>query len=531
MKGAAIHSKPQKNSRSRSKLNLFGFFAITAAMVMSVHEYPTFAVAGMQIPFFLVVTGLLWFLPVALCSAEMATVKGWEEGGIFTWVSAMLGKRLGFAAVFFQWLQITVCFVTIIYFMLGALSYLLGIEAIENDPLVKCVCTLAVFWTLSFAQLAGMKRTSWFARFSFIFGVVITTVLLFVFGILYVASGKPLELGADSASFLPDFSHASTLVVLVSFLLANMGVEASASHVNEMENPTRDYPLAVLLLVVLATALNFCGGFIVAGVVPFDKLSMSSGMVQTFETLITDFDGGLDWVVKIVCALLAIGVIGEVGSWVVGPSRALYAAAEQGLLPKHLLGLNKSGVPVRIIIAQGVVVSIWTVVLTLGGGGDNLSFLTAISLATVIYLVSYILMFISYLRLIRHSGYQRGFNVPGGMPGKMLISLSGLASSVFALAIAFFPPAVITASQAPIYETMLVMSFAFALVLPFVIYGLYGKRHSRLPRGPVHMQAGDVNKFTRLSGRGEHLIASERRKGFVERDDAERRRAERGRES
>lgn len=57
-------------------LSFFGFFAITASMVMTVYEYPTFASSGMNLVFFLVVGGVLWFLPVAMCAAEMATVDG-----------------------------------------------------------------------------------------------------------------------------------------------------------------------------------------------------------------------------------------------------------------------------------------------------------------------------------------------------------------------------------------------------------------------------------------------------------------------
>lgn len=69
-------------SKQAKSLTLFGFFAITASMVMTVYEYPTFATSG----FHLVFPTSWWIfmvLPVALCAAEMATVDGWQEGGIF----------------------------------------------------------------------------------------------------------------------------------------------------------------------------------------------------------------------------------------------------------------------------------------------------------------------------------------------------------------------------------------------------------------------------------------------------------------
>lgn len=62
-----------------------------------------------------------------------------------------------------------------------------------------------------------------------------------------------------------------------------MGVEASASHVNEMTNPKRDYPLAMIMLVILAIALNTIGGLTISAVLPLKDLSLSSGVVQTFK--------------------------------------------------------------------------------------------------------------------------------------------------------------------------------------------------------------------------------------------------------
>ena len=507
---AAPHDAPGRLASAKPALTLAGFLSITAAMVLSVHEYPTFAVAGMQIPFFLLASGLLWFLPVAVCSAEMATVKGWEDGGIFSWVGGMLGTRFGFAAVFFQWFQITICFVIIIYFGLSALSYLLDFPALNSDPLVKTAGVLAVFWLVSFLQLGGTKRTAVFAKFGFILGVLAPTVLLLAFSALYVASGKPLQLDFGDPKLLPDFTQVSTLVVFVSFLFANMGAEASASHINELKNPTRDYPLAMILLVIAATVLNAIGGFAVAGAVPLDQLSMSGGMVQTFETLILAVGPDLGWLVKALCAMLVVGVIGEVGSWVVGPSRALYAVAERGLLPERLKKLNRHGAPVPLIIMQGIVVSAWAAVLTLEGGGDNLSYLAAVSLTAVIYLVAYLMLFISYTKLILRPDMQRGYHVPGKTAGKWIFSIVGLATSLFALIIAFFPPVVIAASQQPAYEALLAAGFVVTLLLPFIIYAAYGRKHECEPETkPRHVLAREVNRFARLSGRGEHLLPGE----------------------
>lgn len=68
---------------------------------------------------------------------------------------------------------------------------------------------------------------------------------------------------------------------------------------------------------------------------------------------------------------------------------------------------------------QGIIVTLWGAVLTFGGGGNNLSFLVAISLTVVIYLVGYLLFFIGYFVLIyKKQNLKRTYNVPGKRVGK-----------------------------------------------------------------------------------------------------------------
>lgn len=327
-----------KNADTVKKLSLFGFFTITATMVMTVYEYPTFATSGFNLVFYLLLAGFFWFIPYALMAAEMVTVDGWEKGGIFAWVGNTLGQKFGFAAIFYQWFQITVGLVTMIYFIEGALAYVVDWKALNNTPIVMFVALLVIFWGLTFIQFGGIKNTARIAKLGFIVGIVIPAIVLMGLGISYVVGGNPTHVTISTAAFIPDFSKFPTLVVFVSFILAYMGVEASASHVSEMKNPKRDYPLAILMLVIVAIALNSIGGLVVAAVIPAKELSLNSGVVQTFNSLIGHFitDGSAKWWVKLIACLIAFGVIAEISAWIVGPLKGMHEAAKKGLLPKAL---------------------------------------------------------------------------------------------------------------------------------------------------------------------------------------------------
>ncbi|EOS7905865.1 amino acid permease [Enterococcus hirae] len=462
--------------RGTKKLSLMSFFAITASMVMTVYEYPTFATSKMNLVFYLLVGGFLWFIPVALCSAEMATVEGWEKGGLYTWVSKTLGRKWGFAAIFFQWFQITVGFITMIYFIIGALSYALNWPALNTNVWLKLIGTLIIFWLITISQFTGTKNTAKIAKIGFFVGILATGVLLFTLSILYIAQGNPVKVSFSADAWIPDFTKINTLVVFVSFILAYAGVESSASHVKDMDNPGKNYPKAILILVILTIILDTLGGATVAATIPQDQLSLDTGVIQAYSYLIHHFGGG-ETLIRIIAVIICLGVVAEIATWVVGPSTAMLEAAKNGLLPKQMAKVNKYNVPTNIVLIQGIIVSIWAVVLTLGGGGANLSFFVAMALTVCIYLVAYVLLFISYIKLVKEKeDLARSYQIPGGKKVKIGVAIIGLLVSVFAFFISFFPPNDIGYGKGGTYLAILIISWLIILVIPFGIYKTFDEK-------------------------------------------------------
>ena len=476
----------KQEGTTKKSLTLFGFFAMTASMVMAVYEYPTFATSKLHLVFYLLLGGFLWFIPVALCAAEMATVDGWEKGGVFTWTGKNLGKKYGFANLFFEFFEITVGFVTMIYFILGALSYVFDWPALNSNPMIKFIGVLVIFWILALSQFGGTKYTAKIAKIGFIVGILLPAAILIILALVYIIQGNPIYISSKD-TFVPDFTKVNTLVVFVSFILSYMGVEASATHANEMDNPKKEYPLAMLLLVIVAIVVSTLGGLAIAAVIPQNQINLSAGVVQTFVVLLGHFTANNTILVKIIALLLAFGVIAEVSSWVVGPTRGMIIAAEEGAIPKSWAKTNEHDVPVYLVIAQGIIVSIWDAVLTFGAGGSNLSFLAAMSLTVVIYLSGYILFFVGYIKAILGEGLNGAYQMPGGKPVKIIVAIIGLATSIFAFFISFVPPTSIAgnAVQSHEYMLMLIISYVISLILPFAIYDLCQKyMHSH--KGNIH---------------------------------------------
>ncbi len=462
------------------ELGLFGFLMITVSMVISIYIYPTFATSGFSLIFFLLFAGVLWFIPVCLTAAEMGTGgQGWSDAGVFSWGSAALGERWGFMMIYLQFMEISIGFVPMLYFISGALSYLFEIPQIREPGWLQFVIILAIFWIITLSSRGGTRITKYFASYGFVFGVAIPILTLIILGIVFVSQGNTVNIKFSSHTFFPSFSQLSTLVVLASFILSYMGAEASAVHVNHLKNPTRNYPLSIFILVCLTITIGSLTGLTIAITVPLEELSLNAGLIESFKYLFDFY--GVSWIRFPVALLVTLSAIGEIASWVNGPVRGMLYAAQKGILHPKMAKMNEHHMPVNLMWVQGFLVTFWMIILTFGSqGGANMAFFTAIALTVISYLTMYVLLFISYLVLkkkVPDSVNPRKFSLPHWL-GWGVCSI-GLIFTVFAFAITFVKPSQITDHEYPAYLIILICSYSIIFIIPHIFYGFAKTREKR----------------------------------------------------
>ena len=98
---------------------------------------------------------------------------------------------------------------------------------------------------------------------------------------------------------------------------------------------------------------------------------------------------------------------------------------------------------------------------------------------TVLYLLYYVLMFVSYILLkYTQPNRPRAFVIPGGMFGAWLVTIVGLIACLFGIVLAIWPPAQVAeevGSPATYIITIIVISL-FVILLSFCLYA--GAKHS-----------------------------------------------------
>ncbi len=417
------------------KMGVFALAMINVAAVLSLRNLPSMADYGYALIFYMGLASLCFFIPSALVSAELAS--GWpREGGVYLWVKEAFGTKWGFVAIFMQWVENLPWFPAVLAFVASALAYVINPALASNKLFVICVIWISL-WVATFLNFRGMKLSAFLSSSGVISGTIIPGVVIIILGVIHVATGKPLAINFSWAAMMPKLGNLNQLMLLAGMMMAISGMEMSAVHVTEVENPKKNFPKAIFIACVIILFLCVVGSLSIAIVVPLKNISLSAGVMQAFDALFKAH--GIGWATPIIAILLAYGALAMVVTWMAGPSKGVREVAKEGYLPKYMQKENKFGMPTGTLIVQAVVSSILSLAVlfmpTVSG-----AFWIMSALAAQLYLVMYLLMFAAAIKL-RYSqpDVERPYKIPGGKFGMWLVSGVAFFTSFFVIFFGFIP--------------------------------------------------------------------------------------------
>jgi len=440
---------------------------MNVAIILSLRGLPLMAKEGLSLLFYLGFALLIFLIPTALVSAELAT--GWpEEGGVFRWVGRAFGEEAGFLAIWLQWFQNLFWYPAVLAFAAGALAYLFGTPELVNSPLYTIAVILVIYWGATLINLRGIQASSRLTTIGVVAGSIFPALFIMLLGLVWWGSGRPLEFDVSGSALIPDFTHFGNISLLAGIVLLFSGMEVNAVHSNEVENPRKTYSKAIFFSAILIFVLFFLGSLSIAAVLPEEKINLTAGVMQAFAELLNLYNIG--WLLPVMGLLITFGAIGGIAAWIVGPSRGLFATAKYGLLPPLLSKQNKAGVQVHILVIQGIFISLVSLLFFVTPTVGSAFFLLS-DLTIILYLIMYLLLFASAIRLRYTSPKRpRPYKIPGGNAGMWTVSGIGMLGAVFAIFVGFFPPDQLTFGSPTFYVGFLAVGIVVALGLPLWIY-------------------------------------------------------------
>lgn len=464
------------------KISFFPLSILIIASICSIKNLPAIAVFGSSLFFFFILSALFFLLPTALVSAKLSAAFP-EKGGIYQWVRMAFGAHLAMLAIWLQWINTIVWYPTILSFIVGTIAYSIC-PALAENKLYLTLSILTIFWGLIWINLKGIHVSSKVTNLCTIIGTICPIFLLICLGAIWIFSGQELQLHLKISEMLPSLAHSGSWVALIAIMASFLGMELSGVHVNDIDQPQKNFPKAVFLASVFIFLSLGLGSLAIALVLPEKEIYLISGVMQVFHNFFGVF--GLHALIPIVAFSVAIGSIGTMVNWLISPAKGLLHAAECGFLPSFFAHKNRAGVASNILLAQGFLVSAFCLVFLFQPSINGFFwFLTALS--TELYMLMYLLMFCAGLRL--HYTYLDRptlFKIPGGTWGMWLLSLCGLLGCMTTIIVTFFPPENINIGNPMRYVLMIVVG-NLVTISPAFFFSWYKTRQQILIDNFLHV--------------------------------------------
>lgn len=450
------------------KMSLLSLILVSSAFVTSVRNLTTIAETQMNMIFFGLVAAICYFIPVALVSAELAT--GWPEtGGIYAWSKQAFGERWGFFTSWLQWIYCILGVISTLYFASDTIALLFGKTFAESRTFL-IITSLLITWIFTIMNLRGQQVSSFISGICFSFGVFVPAILIVSLGIAYLFLGHTpqINLSFTAHNIFPDFKEFTTLVLLVGFVRAFGGIEAAAAHANEVKNPRKNYPISIFIVVIIGLAINIFGSMSVAIVIPQQQISLAGGLVDAFSIFLTTFHLGI--LTKPLTILIAVGAIGSVSTWLMGPIKGILATARNGDLPPIFHRINQKHAPSVLLIVQAILISLVTIALLMLPS-LNIAFWISVALAMTVYIIMYIMLLLSGIVLrYKEPDTPRKYKIPMGNSGMWIVSLLGILTLAFSFIIDLFPPSELPSEMHLTYTLTIAVTALVLVFLPHIIF-------------------------------------------------------------
>ncbi len=404
---------------------------LTVASVGNLGSAAPLAVVGLASVFLYVLPALIFLVPVSLVAAELAS--GWP-GGVYNWVSQGISAPMGLLAVWCEFAQTIFFYPSLLAYVAGTLAYVFD-PSLAANGVYNAVIIVVLFWGGVLLCSLGPTLVARLGSRGTGIGTLIPAAILIALGFAWLAQGHHPAAPMTASHLLPPWNGVASIVLVVNSFFTYAGVEVNAVHVNELRNPAREYPKSIFLAMALVLAVFILPTLAISWVIPSAKISFTVGVMQAFRSLFDHF--GLGFAVPVIAIALAVGALAGMISWLDGPSEGLLLIGRRhGYLPPYFQKVNRQGIEVRIIAAEGVVITLIAVLYAFIPSVSHAYWIFT-TLATQVYLIMYVLMFVAVLRLRRSQpDHPYGYRAPA----LGLLCLVGGISSVAAFVIGFIPP-------------------------------------------------------------------------------------------
>ncbi len=397
----------QKSESLKRQLTVVGLWllAINGMIGAGIFGVPakTFALAGEFSPWIFVICAVL-IAPIMLSFGELASSFR-STGGPMLFVGMAFGPFAGFQAGWAYYVARITAYSANMNLMVLSVGFFWPAAA---EPITRIVLIGIASVVIIVLNVVNAKATM--GSLGIITLVKLTPLIALALYGIYSWDGSVMA----SVTEVPDAASFGAALLLV--IYAYVGFESSTVPAGESKDPQRDMHRALVMALVVATALYALIQLAAQQLVP--DLANSEGPLLA---------AGAAWLGPIGASLVALGIVTSVGGNLISSTfssaRISYRMGLDGYLPKWFSAVNVSfATPIYSVLFFGIA----GFILSASG-----SFVYLAVLSVFTRLMLYIVCIISMPAVRRH-GDQNAYRLPGGwfIPASAILVCLGLLTQV-----------------------------------------------------------------------------------------------------
>lgn len=400
--------------KKKKKFKLFDAILATVCITLVAESVTPTAAIGNSQYFWWIFLIIAFCIPYGMISAELGTTYP-SEGGMYDWVKRAFGAKMASRVAWNYWINFPLWIASL---AVAVTDVVAGIFDIELNIFWLLVLQLGYTWLVSLLGTKRIGESKWivnigtFCKILFMVGLGILGIYVFI---KTGESANPIESAMDLLPTMDLLGLSFLSVIIFNFL----GFEVVATFVDDMENPKREIPKALIIGGVLMALFYILPATGVNIAMSLEEAE-AAGITDSFLILLTRIGINADItraIVIIVGLMFIYTMVANIVSWSFGVNSVAKYSADDGGLPKVFSKTNKEGVPYMSSIMNGIVASVIIIIgIILGEVSESASnlFWTFFSLSLVTLLISYIPLFLSFIKLRKTDKTERVYRVPGG---------------------------------------------------------------------------------------------------------------------
>jgi amino acid transporter len=414
-------------------------------------------------------------LPLAFCVIELAS-RYPQEGGIYIWSKHAFGEFGGFLTGWSYWIANLPYFPGVLFFGISNALYIGGDrwQHLSDSNSFMVSASILLLALATYMNLVGLNVGKWLnnagavARWLAALGLMtIGIIAWFKFGSATEFSGSAMI----PAARLKDLIFWSTIAFAIT------GLEAASFMGEEIKDSRRTIPRAILVAAPIIILVYIISTVSVQVAVPASEASRLQGVMEAMDSATDRL--GLGGLSPIAAFLVALSAIGSVGLWLGASARLPFVAGIDRFLPRWFARVHpKWRTPhYSLLFLAGIeVVCIFFAQAgtTVAGAYEFL-----VSMSIISFLIPFLFMFASLIRLQREPAGPDVRRVPGGKAGAIFVGCLGFFTVSAAIVLSFVPP---ESETDPLGFIMKLVISTLVMILSGVILYALGRRRARSAR-------------------------------------------------